>query len=144
MSEPLQPALQATQVSVGDELPLLEIPIDRTFVISTAMATRDYQDVHHDHEAAVQRGAPDIFLNILTTTGLVNRFITDWAGPHARIKKTAIRLGLPAHPGDTLTLTGSVTESADGSVSVLLDGSTARGSHVSGTVSLELNGGEQA
>ncbi len=138
-SSSLRPPLQASEVAIDDELPPLEIAIDRTFVIAAAIATRDYQDVHHDHEAAVKRGAPDIFLNILTTTGLVNRFVTDWAGPHARINKTAIRLGMPAHPGDTLTFTGTVTESADGVVTVSIDGTTARGSHASGSVTLSLS-----
>ena len=51
-----------------------------TFVVSTAIATRDFQDVHHDRDRAVRRGSKDIFLNILTTTGLVQRYVTDWGG----------------------------------------------------------------
>ena len=51
-----------------------------TLVVSTALATRDFQDVHHDPELARQRGSKDIFLNILTTTGLVQRYVGDWAG----------------------------------------------------------------
>ena len=35
----------------GDELPALEIPITRTLIVAGAIASRDYQDVHHDAEA---------------------------------------------------------------------------------------------
>ncbi len=81
-----------------------------TFVISTALATRDFQDVHHDRDRAVARGSQDIFLNILTTTGLVQRYVTDWAGPRALVRAVAIRLGVPCYAGDTLTFSGQVTD----------------------------------
>ena len=87
-------------------LPELVIEASPTFVIASAIATRDFQDVHHDRDRAVQRGSKDIFVNILTTTGLVQRFVTDWAGPQAVVRKVAIRLGAPCYAGDTLTFTG--------------------------------------
>ncbi len=87
-------------------LPELVIEASPTFVIASAIATRDFQDVHHDRDRAVQRGSQDIFVNILTTTGLVQRFVTDWAGPQAVVRKVAIRLGAPCYAGDTLTFTG--------------------------------------
>lgn len=93
-------------------LPELVIEASPTFVISTAIATRDFQDVHHDRDRAVQRGSRDIFLNILTTTGLVQRFVTDWAGPQAVVRNVAIRLGAPCYAGDTLTFTGQAEPAA--------------------------------
>ena len=68
-------------VNVGDELPTLDIPLTRTLIVSTAIASRDYQDVHHDPGLAQERGSQDIFMNILTTNGFVGRYVTDWAGP---------------------------------------------------------------
>ena len=91
-------------------LPELVIEASPTFVIASAIATRDFQDVHHDRDRAVQRGSKDIFVNILTTTGLVQRFVTDWAGPQAVVRKVAIRLGAPCYAGDTLTFTGRAEE----------------------------------
>ncbi|NKT37172.1 MFS transporter [Rhodococcus hoagii] len=38
----------ALDISVGDQLPGLSIHGDPTFIVSTALATRDFQDVHHD------------------------------------------------------------------------------------------------
>src|ERR1051325_4667264 len=99
---------------IGTRLPELRIDVTPTFVVSTAIATRDYQDVHHDRDAAVARGSKDIFLNILTDTGLVQRFVTDWAGPNALVRNISIRLGVPCYAGDTLIFTGRVAAVADG------------------------------
>jgi len=127
-------------VNIGDELPALEIPLTRTLIVATAIASRDYQDVHHDPTLAQERGSKDILMNILTTNGFVGRFITDWAGPDAVIKNVSIRLGAPNYPGDTMTVTGRVTgKDADaGTVEVSLTGSNSLGDHVTGTVTLTL------
>ena len=104
-----------------------------TFVIASALATRDFTDVHHDRDRAVARGAQDIFLNILTTTGLVQRYVCDWA-PDAVVRAISIRLGVPCHAGDTLTLSGQ----ADGTGQVIsVTGRCRLGDHVTGTVRIE-------
>jgi 3-oxo-4,17-pregnadiene-20-carboxyl-CoA hydratase beta subunit len=125
-----------SSVAVGDELPPLDIPLTRTLIISTAIASRDYQDVHHDPALAEMRGSPDIFMNILTTNGFVGRFVTDWTGPEARLRKVDIRLGAPNFPGDTMTLEGAVTakDEAASTVEVSLRGHNGIGDHVTGTV----------
>jgi acyl dehydratase len=122
--------------TVGEQLPPLAIPLTRTTIVATAIASRDYQDVHHDPTLAVERGSPDIFMNILTTNGYVGRFVTDWAGPTARLKKVAIRLGAPNYPGDTMTLTGEVVGVEDDEITVKVVGANSLGDHVTGTVVL--------
>ena len=131
-------SLHYDDVAVGDELPALDIPLTRTLIVATAIASRDYQDVHHDPGLAQERGSKDIFMNILSTNGFVGRFVTDWAGPDAVLKKVAIRLGAPNYPGDTMHLTGSVTAKEGGEVEVTLRGANSLGDHVSGTVRLSL------
>ncbi|MCU1486144.1 MAG: hypothetical protein JWN67_2890 [Actinomycetia bacterium] len=126
--------------TVGEQLPELAIPLTRTTIVATAIASRDYQDVHHDPTLAVERGSPDIFMNILTTNGYVGRFVTDWAGPSARLKKVAIRLGAPNYPGDTMTLKGEVTEVDGDEITVKVVGSNSLGDHVTGTVVLTKEG----
>jgi uncharacterized OB-fold protein len=111
------------------DLPVWELAVTPTVIVSTALATRDFQDVHHDRDAAVRRGSRDIFLNILTTTGLVQRYVTDWAGPAAVLRGIEIRLGAPCYPYDTLTFTGSAS-----GTEVAVAGRTATGEHVSGVV----------
>ena len=117
-------------------LPRLVIDVTPTFVIASALATRDFQDVHHDRDRAVAGGATDIFLNILTTTGLVQRYVAAWAGPDAVFRAISVRLGVPCHAGDTLTLTGEVT-AADGTERVVsVTGRCGLGDHVTATVRL--------
>jgi acyl dehydratase len=122
--------------AVGEQLPELRIPITRTLIVATAIAGRDYQDVHHDPELARERGSKDVFMNILTSNGLVGRYVTDWAGPAARLRKVAIRLGAPNYPGDVMTMTGEVTEVVGELVTVAVRGANSLGAHVTGTVTL--------
>jgi acyl dehydratase len=131
--------------SVGDALPELVLPITRTLIVSGALASRDYQDVHHDAELAKARGSKDIFMNILTTNGLVGRYVTDWSGPSAIISEIKIRLGAPNYPDDVMTLTGAVLEKSPiendddhGAVTVSVRGANRLGDHVTGTVTLVL------
>jgi acyl dehydratase len=125
-------------VNVGDQLPELSIPLTRTLIVATAIASRDYQDVHHDPGLAHERGSKDIFMNILSTNGFVGRFVTDWAGPDAVLERVKIRLGAPNYPGDTMVMTGTVTAKEDGKIEVAVKGSNSLGDHVSGVVRLAL------
>lgn len=137
--------LHFDDVAVGDPLPELAVPITRTVIVSTAIASRDYQDVHHDPVLAVERGSKDIFMNILSTNGFVGRYVTDWSGPGAVLTDVNIRLGAPNYPDDIMTLTGSVTAKDDavgpdgtGTVEVSVRGANGLGDHVTGTVRLRL------
>jgi hypothetical protein len=124
---------------VGTVLPELTIEATTTFVVSTAIATRDYEDLHHDRDAAVARGSRDIIVNILTDTGLVQRFVTDWAGPDALVRGVSIRLGVPCSAGDTLTFSGKVVELVgEQGVVVEVTGRNSLGEHVTGTVRVDL------
>lgn len=125
-------------VTVGEALPELSIPITRTLIVATAIASRDYQDVHHDPSLANDRGSKDIFMNILTSNGLVDRYVTSWAGPAAVVKKIKIRLGSPNYPGDTMVMTGSVAAVEGRQVEVSVRGQNSLGSHVTGTVVVQL------
>lgn len=129
------------EVSVGDVLPELVVPLTRTLIVSTALASRDYQDVHHDAALAVERGSKDIFMNILSTNGLVGRYVTDWTGPGGVLTDVNIRLGAPNYPDDTMVLTGTVTAKDEvpdaggrGAVEVTVTGANGLGDHVTGTV----------
>jgi hypothetical protein len=126
---------------VGTALPEMRIEATPTFVVSTAIATRDFQDVHHDRDSAVQRGSKDIFLNILTDTGLVQRYVTDWAGPTALVREIKIRLGVPCYAYDTLVFSGEVVSRSGAEVTVSIVGRGQLGDHVTGTVRLTLPDG---
>lgn len=127
-------------VKVGDELPPLEIPITVRLIVSTAISTRDYQNVHHDVEAARELGSPHIFMNILTSNGMVERFVGEWAGPEALFRRIAIKLGVPNYPGDTMVMTATVVakNDADNTVDLDIKGRNGLGNHVTGSVRLAL------
>ncbi|MDF9814283.1 MaoC family dehydratase [Streptomyces sp. SPB162] len=129
-------------VQAGDELPPLRVPVTRTLIVAGAIASRDFQDVHHDVELARAKGSPDIFMNILTTNGLVGRYITEWAGPEAVLRSVRIRLGAPNYPGDEMVLTGRVTSvdenTATTTVEIAVLGANRLGHHVTGTVTAVL------
>ena len=130
--------LSYDDVEVGQQLPPLVIDLTPTVIVSTAIATRDYQDVHHDRDLAHQKGSQDIFMNILTTNGFVGRFVTDWSGPETLLTSVKIRLGAPNYPYDKMTMTGYVESKEDGVVTVAVVGRNGLGDHVTGTVELKL------
>lgn len=146
---PARPERRTTTLRFGEALPGTSlapcpVPITATLIVAGAIASRDYQDVHHDRELAVMRGSPDIFMNILTTSGLCARYVTDWAGPEAVLRRLAIRLGAPNYPHDTMTMEGAVTaakrhDAGDGgTLELAIRGYNRLGDHVTGTVELEL------
>ncbi|MCZ6831013.1 MAG: MaoC family dehydratase [Gammaproteobacteria bacterium] len=128
------------RIEVGEQLPPLSIDITPKLIVGAALASRDYQDVHHDKAAARALGSPDIFMNILTTNGLVGRYVTDWAGSNARLRNVDIRLGAPNFPGDCMTFSGEVVakDEAEHLLEVELKGSNSLGDHVTGRVRLTL------
>jgi acyl dehydratase len=127
-------------VVVGERLPTLTVALTRTLIVATAVASRDYQEVHHDPDLARERGSKDIIMNILTTNGFVGRFVTDWSGPDSIIRSVKVRLGVPNYPGDTMTLTGEVSEvRPDDRVAVVaVRGANSLGDHVNATVEVVL------
>lgn len=140
MSQPTKTTLNPSTVSQGDDLPNLEIPITAKRIVAGALASQDYQDVHHDKAAAQSAGVPDIFMNILTTNGLVSRYLTDWGGPGARVKDIKFRLGAPNFPGDTMVFSGQVAGKREEGGETLFDvefkGKNGMGYHVTGTATL--------
>jgi acyl dehydratase len=127
-------------VKVGDELPELDIDLSTSLIVGAALASRDFTPVHHDKSAAQAQGMQDVFMNILTTNGLVGRYVTDWAGIDATIKGVSIKLGAPNLPGDTMKMRGTVKalDPSQGVVEVDVSGKNTWGDHVTGTVRVAL------
>jgi len=127
---------------VLEELPPFDLAVTSTMVVAGAIASRDFMPVHHDRDYAQSQGAPDIFMNILTTNGYVSRFVTDWAGPEARLRSIAIRLGAPAVPAKLLRFRGQVIgDRAEGDervLEVMVQAANDLGNHATGTVVLTL------
>lgn len=130
------------QVSVGDALPTFELPVTSTVIVAGAIASRDFMPAHHDAEYARGQGAPDMFMNILTTNGYVSRYITDWSGPETMVRAIRIRLGGPAVPGQILRFTGEVAslseEDDEQVIEVAVRAANDLGDHATGHVVISL------
>lgn len=129
-------------IQVGDPVTPMTVNVTATVVVAGAIATRDFMPVHHDRDYAATQGSPNIFVNIMTDNGLCSRFLTDWAGPNAMVKKIAIRLGVPAYAGSLLEYSGQVTGKSkgghEGLVEIAFRATNDQGDHVSGTATISL------
>lgn len=131
--------LSFRSVSEGDVLPELVIPITHKLIVGGAIATQDFIPVHHNLPAARAAAMPDIFMNILTTSGLCARYLSDWAGPASRLHKLSFKLMAPNTPGDTMVMQGRVAAlEADRHVRVDFAGRNNLGFHVTGSATLSL------
>ncbi len=135
-------SLRSTEIAVGDELPPFDLAVTSTVIVAGAIASRDFMPAHHDREFAVAQGAPDMFMNILTTNGYVSRFVTDWAGPEAMVRSIKIRLGAPAIPGQPLRFSGRVAqtrhEGDECVIELAVRAANELGDHATGTVVVAL------
>jgi hypothetical protein len=133
-------------VNVGDQLPPREIPITPALIVGGALASRDFTTVHHDKKAAQKGGLPDIFMNILTSNGLMGSYVSNWAGPDSTTRKIDLKLGAPNLPGFVMTITGQVKakDDATGMVDIeVLGENNVWGMHMQGTVQVQLPKGAQ-
>ena len=133
---------RASDISVGDALPDFDLPVTSTVIVAGAIASRDFMPAHHDAEFAKAQGAPDLFLNIMSTNGYISRFVTDWAGPECALRSIKIRLGAPAVPGQPLRFRGTVTgkreEAGECVLEVEVRAANDMGDHATGTVVVTL------
>lgn len=134
--------LNPADIAVGDALKPMNIPLTHTIVTCTAIASMDFMPVHHDKDYALAQFAPDAFLNILSSNGFVSRFLTDWAGPEAWVKKINVKLGVPAVPHQVLRFTGEVLnktrEGDEWLIEVSVQAANDSGNHVTGTATITL------
>ncbi len=132
-------------IAVGDKLPAREVPVTTGLIVGGAIASRDFTPVHHDKKEAQKGGLPDIFMNILTSNGLMGSYVTNWAGPDSTTKKIDLKLGAPNLPGFIMTITGEVKakDDASGAIDIeVLGENNVWGMHMQGTVTVQLPRGE--
>ena len=97
------------EVSIGQELPAITIPITLQRLVMEAGANRDLSLIHHDGDVARSTGAPDAFANTYFLMGMFERLMRQWAGPGARIRKIGpLRMMIFNAVGDTVSFKGTV------------------------------------
>ena len=138
----MNPTVSFSSLNVGDAVKPLDVSLTATMIVAGAIASRDFMPVHHDKEYAISQGAPDIFMNILTTNGYIARFLSDWAGPAVRVANIRIRLGVPATPGQVLQFRGEIVkleeQGGQGEVEVEVKVTNEMGDHATGTAMVVL------
>ncbi|MGM9948958.1 MAG: hypothetical protein ACI33P_02475 [Lysinibacillus sp.] len=135
------------EVEVGEGLPTVSRDITPALVVVGAIsATHDYENVHHDYFAAKAAGADNVFMNILTTNGLIGKYVTDWTGPEGELKKIQLKLAVPNYPGDKMTFNGQISkkyeENGEYLVEVDFYGQNSIGYHALGKAVVALPKGE--
>jgi len=96
-------------LTVGERLPDLRVPVTAKIIIMGASASRDWQPQHHDSAWARDgAGLPDIIMNNYTQAGFISRYITDWGGPNGRIGRLRFAMKRPICPGDDLLFEGVI------------------------------------
>lgn len=97
------------------EIPPLVDVITARRVIQNPGATGDYFPGHWDPDYARRQGQPAIYANSLHIFGLLDRAVTDWAGPTSFLVRRNVRLMSSMCAGDTVTVSGTVAgEREDG------------------------------
>jgi predicted lipoprotein len=93
--------------------------------------------IHHDREFAQERGAPNTFMNILTSNGILATYLEEWAGPQAEIKEMNASLVVPNFPGDNMVMNARIVKKWESAGEHLIElqysGDNNMGPHISGT-----------
>lgn len=100
-------------VAVGDELTPLTLPIPYTRAIQNVGAGRDWMRGHHEPAYAQRQGQATIFLNTTFHQALIDRVVTDWAGPRSFIQRRTLQMRSPLLAGDEASGSGKVIELRD-------------------------------
>jgi acyl dehydratase len=92
----------------GAALPELSDEITARRVVQNPGATGDYFPGHWDPDYARRQGQRAIYANSLHIFGLLDRAVTEWAGPRSFLTRRNVRLMSSMYAGDTVTVTGVV------------------------------------
>ena len=128
-------AVSYADVVPGTELPAVAYPVTRLSLVKYCGASGDFNVIHWNERVARSVGLPDVIAHGMFTTAQAGRYVTDWAGPEAMVRKIAIRLGVPCYAGDKLTFSGRGEWRGQECV-VEVTGRCSLGDHVTGTVHL--------
>ena len=111
--------LRFADVSVGTQLPPLQVPIMRASMIRYAGASGDFNVIHWNERIATAVGLPNVIAHGMLTMAEAGRLLTNWAGDPGAVEEFGVRFTRPVvvpddDDGALLELTGEVTELLDG------------------------------
>jgi len=117
----LHPSLAWNEIRIGSAIAPLVFDVTYSTLARDVAGTRDLYRIHHDPPFATANGAPNIFLNAMWYQGLIGRYITDWAGYEAFLRKLNVKIRSHGCPGDTLTVGATIQSRAEVDGKLLVD-----------------------
>jgi acyl dehydratase len=108
--EPKTPAPAcATELHIGQQVPVLQREINLVRMIAYAGATWDWARLHYDSAYVAERNLPAPVIDGQMLGALLSEALLDWLGPRAFITTLNFRLRAMAFAGDMLRCGGEVT-----------------------------------
>jgi acyl dehydratase len=116
-------------IEVGTVIEERIFTVNRALLKAYADASGDQNPIHQNEEFALSVGLPNVIAHGMLTMALVGKFVTDWAGGSSKVNHFGARFIKPVIvPADTdvdLTVTGTVTEVTDRTISIDLTATSA-------------------
>ena len=119
----------ARMIEVGTNLPEKVFYLDRALLKRYADASGDQNPIHQDEKFALSVGLPNVIAHGMLTMALVGKYVSDFAGGSAKVVEFGARFTkpviVPAGQKVDLTVSATVSEIADGKISLTLSATSA-------------------
>ena len=118
--------LKISDLSVGMDLPGLDLTFTRADLVAYAHASGDLNPIHQDEAFAKSVGLPDVIAHGMLTMGRAIQVVTNWIGDPTAVIEYSVRMTRPVVVPDTaegsvVSFTGNVAQiNDDGTVQVEL------------------------
>ena len=116
-------------IEVGTNLPEKVFYLDRALLKRYADASGDQNPIHQDEKFALSVGLPNVIAHGMLTMALVGKYVSDFAGGSAKVVEFGARFTkpviVPAGQKVDLTVSATVSEIADGKISLTLSATSA-------------------
>jgi acyl dehydratase len=102
---------QLAEVSVGDVVGPVTVPVSRDTLVAYANASGDQNPIHQDEAFARSVGLPDVIAHGMWTMGAAGTVAADWAGDAGRVVEFGTRFTKPVVvpvSGNEIEVTGVV------------------------------------
>ena len=84
-----------SEVSVGDAVGPVTVPVSRETLVGYANASLDQNPIHQDEAFARSVGLPDVIAHGMWTLGASGTVVSDWAGDAGRVVELGTRFTKP-------------------------------------------------
>lgn len=118
--------IKISDISVGLELPALDLTFTRADLVAYALASGDLNPIHQDEEFAKSVGLPDVIAHGMLTMGRAIQVVTNWVGDPTAVIDYSVRMTRPVIVPDTaegsvVSFTGKIAQiNDDGTIQIEL------------------------